>query len=34
MSTKRILLHINCIIHRPKNYRFYMLGILRELCNK
>lgn len=30
MSLNRISLHINCLIQRPKNWKFYMLGILRE----
>ena len=29
--TNRICLHLKCLIHRPRNWKFYLGGIWREL---
>jgi len=27
----RVCLHLRCIITRPRNWRFYLAGIMREI---
>ena len=31
MKAHRIILHLACLCRRPRNFRFYIQGILREL---
>jgi len=32
-SAKFILLHLACVVHRPRNWRFHAAGIFREIGN-